>query len=242
MQMRAIGVVACLLIVQAGARAESIPLIKFDPGVSGTFVEPANNKTWGYSFYVTTPVTVTHLAWYDMGGDGLSHSHQVGVWKDTSGISQANWPTTPWPSGNMLMASAIIPAGTIAELSGPWRRVPIVPVTLGVGGYSVGGQNNASSTDDMVYKLFGAFGTSYPALMDSRVLAGSFTDNTSGADGFYAPGTNGSGWYLASGTETGATLFLEAIPEPSSLALSLALVGMLVGSARSRLRSITHVR
>jgi hypothetical protein len=194
-------------------------LLKFNPAVNGTFVEPANNKTWGYSFYVTTPVTVTHLAWYDTNGDGLSHSHSVGIWKDTSGISQAKWPNTPYPSGNSLVASALIPAGSVAELSGPWRRVPITPVTLAIGGYSVGGQNNSQSLDNMVYKLFGGFAISYPTLLDDRLLAGSFTDNISGADGFYAPGANGSGWYLASGAETGATLFLESVPEPTSFIL-----------------------
>ena len=229
---KAIAAMFGLMIPFSGVVADSTPLIKFDPTVTRNFVEPANNKTWGYSFYVTTPVTVTHLAWYDTGGDGLSRSHMVGLWKDTSGITQANWFSGYFPNGGSLLAFASIPAGTTAELSGPWRRVPITPVTLGVGGYSVGGQNNSQSADDMVYKLFGNFGVVYPALLDDRVLGGSFTDNTSGADGFYAPGTNGSHWYLASGAELGATLFLETVPEPNSLMLFAIAAAVFGGSCR----------
>ena len=233
---KTIAAVLSLLVPASVALADSVPLIKFDPTITRNFVEPANNKTWGYSFYATTPVTVTHLAWYDTGGDGLSHSHKVGLWKDTSGITQANWFSGYFPNGGSLLASVTVPAGTTAELSGPWRRVPITPVTLGVGGYSVGGQNNSQSTDEMVYKLFGSFGVSYPTYLDDRVLGGSFTFNIGGADGFYAPGTtSGDGWYLAAGAELGATLFLESVPEPNSLML-FAIAAAVFGGSRRRPR------
>src|SRR4051812_2547053 len=95
-----------ILFIAAPAFADVAPLLSLDPSIDGTFVEPANNKTWGYSFYITTPVTVTHLAWNDTARDGLSHSHEVGIWKDTSGISQGNWPGTPFPNGGQLITSA----------------------------------------------------------------------------------------------------------------------------------------
>jgi hypothetical protein len=200
--------------VSAIALADSVPLLNLDPAVDGTFVEPANNKTWGYSFYVTTPIVVTHLAWNDTGRDGLSHSHPVGIWRDTSGITQANWEGMPFPNAGTLITSATIPAGNTAELAGPWRRVPIAPVTLTVGGYAIGGQNNSQSTDDMVYRLLSGNNSVY----DPRVLKGSFTFNTGGPDGFYSPGSLHE-WYLNAGVELGPMMFIEAVPEPNYFAL-----------------------
>src|SRR5215218_5905220 len=91
------------LVLFTSAHADSQPLFDIDPAVEAWLIEPANNKTWGWSFYVTTPITVTHLAWHDTNGDGLSHSHQIGLWKDTSGITKINWPGTPFPNGGLLV-------------------------------------------------------------------------------------------------------------------------------------------
>jgi hypothetical protein len=194
--------------------ADVIPLISLDPAEDSApvkFVEPPNNKTWGYSFYVTSPIRVTYLGWDDTNRDGLSHSHQVGIWKDTTGMT--SWP---YIDGGQLVASATIPAGTAAELSGPWRRVAITPITLGVGGYSIGGQNNSNSLDNMVYM--------FPVgVADSRVTLGSFDDNVTGKDGFFPPGTDNGGWYaLIGGVELGPMLFLERVPEPSAVFLCAA--------------------
>jgi hypothetical protein len=218
--LKTLAVTLTLLLVGENSYADVAPLLSIDPAIDGTFAEPANNKTWGYSFYVTTPLRVTHLAWNDTGRDGLSHSHQVGIWKDTTGMTQ--WP---YINGGTLIASATIPAGTAAELSGPWRRVPITPITLQVGGYSIGGQNNSQSLDNMMYIYFGV--SDHPTGLDSRVIAGSFTFNTTGDDGFYAPGTHNSGWYLLNGAEVGSMMFVENVPEPSCLVVVavLALTG-----------------
>jgi hypothetical protein len=194
--------------------AQSVPLYNINPATDGTFVEPADNATWGWSFYVKSPITVTHLAWNDTNGDGLSHSHQVGIWKDTSGKTEAQWPFVPFPDAGTLVRSTTIPSGTSAELVGPWRRMPITPVTLAVGAYSIGGQNSAQSQDNMMYRFIGGT-TGMTPLIDFRALAGSFT--LGGQPGFYSPGSaNSSGWYLAFGVELGAMMFVEPVPEPGS--------------------------
>jgi hypothetical protein len=61
-----------------------VPLVNIDPAqtaessvlISG--VLPATDESWGWAFTVPDTqdrVFVTHVAWYDTDGDGLSHSH-----------------------------------------------------------------------------------------------------------------------------------------------------------------------
>lgn len=207
---------------------QSVPIYNINPGVDGYFVEPANNKTWGYSFYVNSPIRVTHLGWYDTNGDGLSHAHRVGIWKDTTGMT--GWP---YINGGTLFTSTLIPVGTVAELSGPWRRVAITPITLEIGGYSIGGQNSASSLDEMWYIHFTAL---TPAVVDPRVTIGSFDYNVSGRDGFFPPGTSPSSWYALDGAEIGAMLFVEPVPEPTTLVL-ITIAGMLIFGFNKRRQS-----
>lgn len=82
----------------------------------------------GYEFDVTSPVTVTAMAWFDDGLDGLTVSHEVAIWD---------------PSGAVVSGTHVtIPAGTGAALDGIWRVVPIPPTTLSPAtGYIVGGMN-----------------------------------------------------------------------------------------------------
>ena len=56
----------------------------------------AQNQSVGWQFNVTSPVTVTHLAWYDDGADGLVTDHPVGLWS---------------PNGTLL-STTLIPFGT----------------------------------------------------------------------------------------------------------------------------------
>src|SRR6476620_4583555 len=95
--IRSIVTFLVMSIVNGTAHADIAPLLNLNPAVDGSFVEPANNKTWGYAFYVTTPIRVTHLGWYDTGGDGLSHSHRIGICKDTGGVTLVNWPAIASP-------------------------------------------------------------------------------------------------------------------------------------------------
>lgn len=164
------------------------------------------------------------MAWYDTSRDGLSHSHPVGIWKDTTGLTE--WP---YINGGTLITSAMIPAGVTAELSGPWRRVPIAPLVLDVGGYSIGGQNNSQSVDDMVY-----LANPGPSVVDPHVILGAFDYNIGGLDGFHPPGTPPSGWYLYWGAELGPMLFLEPVPEPGAAQLLAIACGILF-SLRLRL-------
>ena len=78
----------------------------------------------GYIFNVTSPFTVTHLAYYDQGFDGLLENHHVGIWS---------------PTGQLLV-DGIVPQGTSAPYYGGFRLIPVSPLTLAIGnGYRVAG-------------------------------------------------------------------------------------------------------
>ena len=78
-----------------------------------------NNGAWslGWSFNVLNPFTVSQLGFYDDLTNGLTESHEVGLWD---------------PFGS-LIASATVPAGTGSTLMGFFRMVNIAPITLAVG-------------------------------------------------------------------------------------------------------------
>jgi hypothetical protein len=86
--------------------------------------------TLGYSFQVNTAISVTALAVYDAGSDGLNVSHEVGIWDAT---------------GNLL-ASTSVAAGTVAPIRGDYRyaTIPDLPLTAGNIYYvgSVNGMDN----------------------------------------------------------------------------------------------------
>jgi hypothetical protein len=58
-----------------------------------------------------TDALVTHLGFYDAGGDGLNQNHHVGIYS----------------SGGTLLASVVVPAGTDAYLTNGYRYVALNP-------------------------------------------------------------------------------------------------------------------
>jgi hypothetical protein len=134
-----------------------VPLVDVDPeqltgsnSISGTL--PPADDSRGWAFQVRFPTLVTHLAWYDEGRDGLSYSHAVGIWRNTlDGVRPGTSWYWPVISVDELVIQTVIPAGTQAELHGPWRRLPITPILLQPGEYHIVGQNHAASTDNLVF-------------------------------------------------------------------------------------------
>ena len=88
-------------------------------GVDFTSVTTSNTGSWslGWSFNVLNSFTVSQLGFYDHLADGLTDSHDVGLWD---------------PFGS-LIASASVQAGTGSTLMGFFRMVNIAPISLAVG-------------------------------------------------------------------------------------------------------------
>lgn len=225
-----------------GRAAVARPLVDIAPGsdYGNALNEPHFNGTWGWTFFVKSPIVATHVAWYDESGDGLSHSHLIGLWKDLSGAT--TWPffdaaqseqllqVKPFPEGEYVIEGAVVPAGTVAELvSGWWRQVPLPggPITLAPGGYAIGGVDNANSTDAIRYQL--DYGAITP-FADSRIVIGSPGYSTTA--GFKAP----SRFFLVSGVELGPMLFVQPVPEPSTSVIILAALSFLPAVRRAEAR------
>lgn len=69
----------------------------------------------GWDFQVTTPVSITGIGWFDAYGDGLSASHEIGIWN----------------TSEQLLLSTNIPSGTSAALGDDsFRYVPTQHLAL----------------------------------------------------------------------------------------------------------------
>ena len=168
----------------------------------GITVSDARPFMIGWQFSVSSPVTVSGLAYYDLGSNGLTQSHQVGIWDSRS---------------STLLVSATVPSGTAASLVDAYRVAP-VSYALGVGTYVIGGFTSGSDSSIMeALSAVSAAGISY--LEERQLSTSSFEMPTShsGSDiGIFGPN-----FTVAS-----------AVPEPVTvLLLGSGLVG-LVGVRR----------
>jgi hypothetical protein len=220
----------CILFLASTASAGliQVPLVDVDPQqldsrTSITGKLPSADDSRGWAFTLRFPTTVTHLAWNDTNRDGLSHSHAVGIWRNildgfTPGFSQY----FPEVSVDQLVFETVIPAGTQAELSGPWRRVPVGPILLPPGEYHIVGQNHSDSTDDLVYwSSRGPFSGDARLIVEGARLAGMSLGRPD-----FGPVQLGNwlewGDFPIPAALMGPMLFVEVIPEPSTWVMALA--------------------
>ena len=151
--------------------------------------------TLGYSFEVNTSISVTALAVFDAGSDGLNVSHQVGIWDAT---------------GNLL-ASTWVAAGTGGPILGGYRyaTIPDLPLTAG-NIYYVGSVNGMDNDSFMLDP------SSFVPAPQITYLSRQF-ESSSG--GLVFPGLVGGGGNT--GFFGGNFLFVDstATPEPNSVLL-----------------------
>ena len=169
----------------------------------------SNTFTYGYSITTSMTLNVTGLGVLDFGNDGLTASHQVGLWN----------------SAGALLASTTVAAGTGADQNivstsgaGSFRVNNITPFSLTAGTYTLGAVfgNNAD-----------AIATSATAAPASRVT---FGGALVGFSGFSRPTTSApaavNAGYFGPTFVIGSAA--PAVPEPGSIAI---LVGMSVTGA-----------
>jgi hypothetical protein len=152
--------------------------------------------TLGWSFNVTSTITVDELAVYHVNGAALLESHQVGIWD---------------AAGNLLV-SAFVPAGPCDnELDQmgfqEWCSVAASPTVLNPGTYTIGATWN-SLLDPMIFPgQVGNFNGPNVVLIQNQYIAGGFADPTNT--------TGDVNSYFGPNFEFGAT----TVPEPGTLAM-----------------------
>jgi hypothetical protein len=169
----------------------------FNPG--GTYYSIPADSTYGWRFTVgAAPISVTHLGYFDVGLDGFSGPHQVGIW-DTSGG---------------LLVQAALPAGTDADLSGAYRfeLVSTTPLSANTT-YLIGAYTAEVNADTAI-----AFAAPQAYASEIMYLGASYNNS-----GFAAPSTG----YSAAHGVFGPNFQFTSVPEPEEYAvlMGLGLVG-----------------
>jgi hypothetical protein len=236
---------AAALAMAWHARAGSVPALGIDPATSphayNTPGGPVDGMT-GWSFYLAQPVTVTGVGWYDDGADGLLHSHEIGIWKDESGVTYTNPPAL---GANLALSlSATVPAGTSARLQGPWRVLDFnVSLTLEPGDYEIAGTTYSSPDDVVKYVLDNPpqVGTISDPILGLEIGGPAFSSAgplPPGESEFFAP-TN---WVTVYGEYLGPMFFVaSSVPEPSpALLLGGGLLLLSLARRRSPRRDLTR--
>jgi hypothetical protein len=207
-----------LAVAALGSMAKAgpiVPLVDFTSG-SALGVFGGANGSAGFSLNVTAPIPVSGLGFFDVGGDGLIHSHQVGL----------------WTSGGILLATALVSnaASVVSSTSslGNWREVGIAPVTLVPGSYVLGTFYLDANTNQEDQAVFFALSSSGPG-----VSFGSRCDIGGGSALMFPCGNVPdplAGIF-------GPMAFTSSVPEPSTAALSLVGAVLLILRRRVLIRS-----
>lgn len=171
----------------------------------GTTAPLVASATVGWDFELSEAVLLTDLGVFDSSNDGLADAHDVGLW-DGSGA---------------LLASATVPAGIGADLDQGFRFVPVTPVHLAAGTYSIGAVVLEGSLD--LVNVKGTI-TTIPSL---AFLGWRYHFGTSLARPVTTPtDPTGVGYF-------GPNFRVESVPEPISLILlGAGLVGRILAHRR----------
>lgn len=162
----------------------------------------------GWSFSVTSDVTIDGLGLFDYGADGLDNRHQVGLWNS---------------AGTLLAQTVVFNGATVyasGSTAGNWLFVDIAALTLTAGDYVIGAFYSDNDNDAIAAIATGFELDSHFTYGDSRASDGSSLD-LPGVYGQVQPGIFGPNMRVAT------------VPEPSHLLLlPLALAAVAVARRR----------
>ncbi len=125
--------VSLTLLLGFAVQAKAGLILDFTGGITTT---ETGDNTYGWSFSVSSPITVSALGFWDEASHTLAYSHQVGLWN----------------SSQTLLASTTITSSStpVSSVSGEGQwlfNTLSTPVTLQAGTYVIGANYNDDSTD-----------------------------------------------------------------------------------------------
>jgi hypothetical protein len=158
-------------------------------------------QTLGWSFTTNANVTVDALGYYDLGADGLSVSHAIGLFNST---------------GTLLTSTTVAP-GIVDPLIGSFRYALITPITLAAGQtFTIGGTTdtigNPAGFDFWGFNVIGL--TTDPSI---TIPAGAGRFKPTVGNSLVFPDLIGDSQVFAGPNFLIAPA--SAVPEPGSLAL-----------------------
>jgi hypothetical protein len=209
---RTFGIVLALALLGGSADAQTAG-VSF--GAEPDAFTTGLDGTRGWQFSVTEAIFVTALGVWDPGANGFAESHQVGLWDATSA----------------LLASLVMPAGTVGALGADNFRYMSLdsPLLLNPGTFRIGAFYVEGSGDQVAQNAAPIGAPGFVVYEGARLLRGGFGDPTEVSA-------------VPQGAFGGNFLFEPAdrvaVPEPVSLLLlATGLLG--VGGIRSRRRNST---
>jgi PEP-CTERM motif-containing protein len=201
---------AVFLSLSSLAKADTVALTSV---TGGDLATSGDDQLYGWIFTANAPLSVTSLGVFDNGSDGLSISHGVGIFNETT---------------QTLLGSTTVPAGTGGTLIDGYRYESVSPFLLTQGdSYAIVMTMPEQNSDFQIIlatseTTAGQITYVTSAFADSSTLVFPPTDG----NGDFAQGLFGPNFTFVSATAT--------TPEPSSIMLLGTGVLSIAGFARRR--------
>jgi hypothetical protein len=210
------------LVLAAGGitSATAQVALSFSSVGANSFLD-STGRMVGWEFTVDQTLEVTQLGWFDLDGNGLNTSHQVGIW-DTADQS--------------LVTSVTIAAGTVEELMTGFRYVTLGSPAYLLPGltYRIAGFDPGTGGDAHVWDVFHSGYANYEVsgfTVDANINLTAGDALGAGAASFgYPLGPIGDERSVL----MGPNMTFTVVPEPSATVLVAAGLAVLVTALRQR--------